>query len=51
MAQKSVHPSHKWDRDQQCKGCLVNMSDPKAAFPCEKPYKPQPRKHGQSWKT
>ena len=38
-----VHNTHRWSREQFCKGCGVALYDDAAKKPCEKPYKPRPR--------
>lgn len=51
MGQRLVDSTHKWNREQVCKGCGCHLSEDKAKQPCEKPYTPRPRQHGEPWKT
>lgn len=43
MGQRQVHVSHIWSlTDNACKGCGVQLTDPKAAVPCPQVYAPPP---------
>jgi hypothetical protein len=44
MGQNEVHGSHKWSRDNECKGCQCAIGSPESKLPCAKPYKPGRRK-------
>lgn len=43
MVQRMVSNTHRWGKDQHCKGCGISLNDKKAEKPCEKPYQPNAR--------
>jgi hypothetical protein len=49
MGQRQVDATHKWDRDQICKGCGAHLHEPKATVKCEKPFDPPPHRMGEPW--
>lgn len=43
MGQRMVHNTHRWSKDNTCKGCEVRVSEKKAEEPCPTPYRPVAR--------
>ena len=43
MGQRVVSNTHRWAKDNLCKGCDVALVDPKAQEPCPTPYRPRAR--------